>query len=127
MWIRLTGRGFRFWFVKQPLAFIRRHEGNMSKAAVRMKRNSQAVLRNAWQRGDVSRWNIRFWTRAFSVHFAQVAWTHCDEGMLARAFGYLATSVALHPVFRDPRLISEPRFFRLRAFAHFVAKSVRLR
>lgn len=123
MWIRLTAAGHRFWFINRPLASIRRHEGNMSKHADRMKRNSRAVMLNAWRRASVPRRDVAFWLRAFSVHFVQIAWTHFDAGQRLRAIRYLLTSVLLYPFFSKPISISEPPLFRLRALAHF---SIRL-
>ena len=123
MWIRATAAGFRFWFLDQPLALIRRHGGNMSKNARRMKQNSRAVLLKAWRSGAVSRWTP-FWLRAFSVHFFQIAWTHFDGGYRVRAFAYLAGSVLLWPVHLRPKRFFEPHLFRARAFANFLRRSL---
>lgn len=127
MWIRLTATGHRFWFINRPLASIRRHVGNMSKHAERMKRNSRTVMVNAWRREAVSRRDVRFWLRAFSVHFVQIAWTHFDAGLRLRAICYLLTSVLLYPFFRKPMSISEPPLFRLRALAYFTLRLLHLR
>lgn len=127
MWIRLTAVGHRFWFIHRPLASVRRHVGNMSKHAARMKRNSRAVLLNAWSRGVVPRLDFRFWLRTFSVHFLQIAWTHSDQGQRLRALAYALVSILLYPLFTQPRSISEPPLFRLRALAHFSIRLLRLR
>ena len=127
MWIRLTSAGHRFWFINRPLASIRRHVGNMSKHADRMKRNSRTVLVNAWRRAAVPRSETGFWLRAFSVHFVQIAWTHFDAGLRLRAIRYLLASVLLYPFFREPMSISEPPLFRLRALAYFTIRLLRLR
>lgn len=124
MWIRLTARGHRFFYLVAPLAAIRRHPQNMSKNASRMKRNSGLVLRRAWQSGAVSRRNIAFWLRAASIHYFLVAWTHFDGGLRARAWLYLLTSAILWPVFIRPHLVAEPPLFRLRAVAHFLSRSM---
>ena len=123
LWIRATTAGYRFWFLEQPLARIRRHGGNMSGNALRMKQNSRAVLLKAWRAGAVPRWTP-FWLRVFSVHFFQIAWTHFDGGYRVRAFAYLATSVLLWPVHACPRRFFEPHLFRARAFANFVRRTV---
>ncbi len=120
MWIRLTTRGHRFFYLAEPLAFIRRHPHNMSKNAPRMKRNSGLVLRRAWIAGAVSRLNVPFWLRAASIHYFLVAWTHFDDGLRARARFYLFLSIVLWPFFLRAHLVAEPPFFRLRAIAHFL-------
>jgi glycosyltransferase involved in cell wall biosynthesis len=120
MWIRLTARGHRFFYVDEPLARIRRHPQNMSKNAPRMKQNSQRVLTRAWQSGAVSRIDAPFWLRAFAIHYFLVSWTHFDDGLRARAFRYWLTSVLLWPFFLQPRRVFEPPLFRLRALRHFL-------
>lgn len=122
MWIRLTGRGHRFFFLNEPLAVIRRHSQNMSKNAPRMKRNSGLVLRRAWRAGAVSRLHVAFWLRAAAIHYFLVAWTHLDDGLRLRAWLYLLVSVALWPVFLRPGRVSEPALFRLRAALHFIRR-----
>ena len=110
MWIRLTARGHRFFFIAEPLAFIRRHPANMSKNAPRMKRNSQLVLTRAWRSGAVSRLAVPFWLRVFAVHYFLVAWTHFDDGLRLAALRYWLASVALWPLFLRPRTSSSRRF-----------------
>lgn len=127
MWIRLTSAGHRFWFINRPLARIRRHPGNMSKNAVRMKCNSRAVLLKAWRGSAVPKRNLTFWLRAFSVHYVQIAWTHFDEGLRLRGLRYLFSSIAIWPIFGNPAEISEPPLFRIRAIAHFTARLLALR
>ena len=122
MWIRLTARGHRFHFLSEPLACIRRHGANMSRNAPRMKQNTRRVLNKAWRAGAVPRLQQAFWLRVLAVHYFQVAWTHFDDGMRLRALCYLLTSFLLWPVFLNPGSVSEPRFFRLRALAHFVLR-----
>jgi glycosyltransferase involved in cell wall biosynthesis len=120
MWIRLTTRGQRFFYVDEPLARIRRHPQNMSKNAPRMKANSQRVLARSWRAGAVSRLNVPFWLRAWAIHYFLVAWTHFDDGLRPRAFRYWLTSVLLWPCFLQPRRVFEPSLFRLRALRHFL-------
>lgn len=120
MWIRLTARGHRFFYIDEPLARIRRHPQNMSKNAPRMKQNSQRVLTRAWRTGAVLRLNVPFWLRAFAIHYFLVAWTHFDDGLRPRALRYWLTSVLLWPCFLRPRRVFEPPFFRLRALRHFL-------
>ena len=121
MWIRLTARGHRFFFIAEPLAFIRRHPANMSKNAPRMKRNSQLVLTRAWRSGAVSRLAVPFWLRVFSIHYFLVAWTHFDDGLRVSALRYWFASVALWPWFLRPHRVFEPPLFRLRALRHFLS------
>jgi len=120
MWIRLTSRGHRFFFIGETLGFIRRHPENMSKNAPRMKENSQRVLTRAWRHHAVSRLAVPFWLRAFALHFSLVAWTHFDDGMRVRALLYLFASVGLWPIFLRPRRHFVRPLFRLRALAHFL-------
>lgn len=127
MWIRLTSAGYRFWFINRPLAKIRRHTGNMSKNARRMKRNSGTVLLKAWRQRAVPRSEAGFWLRAIAVHYVQVAWTHFDEGLRLRGFQYLLTSIVIWPVFWNAAAISEPPLFRLRGLAHFTMRLAGLR
>lgn len=125
MWIRLTARGHRFFFLNEPLASIRRHPHNMSKNAPRMKRNSGLVLRRAWRAGAVSRLRLAVWLRAAAIHYFLVAWTHFDDGLRFRAWLYLLTSGTLWPVFLRPSLVAEPPLFRLRALLHFLRRGRR--
>lgn len=118
MWIRITTR-HGFWLINRPLALIRRHPSNMSKNAVRMKQNSRAVMLKAWKSNAVSRLDIFFWLQAFSVHFFQIAWTHFDAGLRAKAFLYLGISALLWPLFLRPTRFFEPPLFRLRTLARF--------
>ncbi len=120
MWIRLTARGHRFFYIDEPLARIRRHPQNMSKNAPRMKLNSQRVLTDAWRSGAVAKLDVPFWLRAFAIHYFLVAWTHFDDGLRSLALRYWLTSVALWPFFLRPRRVFEPPFFRLRALRHFL-------
>lgn len=124
MWIRLTARGHRFFYLEEPLALIRRHPQNMSKNAPRMKRNSGLVLRRAWKAGAVPRGHVFFWLRAAAIHYFLVAWTHFDDGLRARGWLYLLTSIVAWPVFLRPRLVAEPPLFRLRAALHFLRRTI---
>jgi glycosyltransferase involved in cell wall biosynthesis len=123
MWIRLTARGHRFYYLEEPLALIRRHPQNMSKNAPRMKRNSGLVLRQAWRAGAVPRVRVFFWLRAAAIHYFLVAWTHFDDGLRGRAWIYLLISIAVWPVFLRPGLVAEPPLFRLRAALHFLRRT----
>lgn len=124
MWIRITATK-RFWYDAEPRAVIRRHGVNMSKHAVRMKENSRAVLRKAWRNRAAPHWDVGFWLQAFSVHYFQIAWTHFDAGLRARAFLYLMLSCVLWPIFAEPSRFSEPSLFRVRAFVHFCLRSLK--
>lgn len=124
MWIRLTAAGWRFQFLDEPLACIRRHGANMSRNAPRMKLNSRRVLVKARQAAVMPRWSP-FWLKVFSVHFYQIAWTHHDDGFRGRSFCYLATSWLLWPFFANPSRLSERRLFRLRALARFAIELAR--
>jgi glycosyltransferase involved in cell wall biosynthesis len=124
LWIRATAAGFRFWFINEPLCRIRRHAGNMSKSAPRMKANSGLVLRRAWMNGAVSRWNLPLWQRAFAIHHQQVATTHFEAGYRLRAFAYLAFSVLIWPFFLNPIAVYEPPLFRVRTLFRFIQRTL---
>lgn len=120
-WLRLTSGGWRFWFIEQPLARIRRHPANMSKQAARMMANRGAVLCKARQSGMVApRWSP-FWLRVFSLHRYHAAWTFHHEGARRRALWNLGCSWLLWPWFARPSQLALPRWFRLRALRHFCA------
>jgi glycosyltransferase involved in cell wall biosynthesis len=119
MWIRATAAGFRFYFIGEPLAVLRRHRVNMSKDAERMKANSRTVLVNAFRRNAVPRWNLHLWLRVFSIHFFQIALTHFDQGLQSRALRYLLSSWLIWPFFVRPAKVHETHLFRLRTFARF--------
>lgn len=123
MWIRLTSRGWRFEFVDEPLARIRRHADNMSRNAPRMKLNSRRVLAKARDAGALPRWSPE-WLCVLSVHYFQTAWTHHDDHLKLRAFAYLIASWILWPWFFHPARISERPLFRLRALTRFALNSL---
>lgn len=118
MWIRLTSAGWRFYFVDEPLARIRRHSSNMSRNAPRMKMNSRLVLAKARAAKAVPRWSP-FWLKVMSIHYYQAALTHFDGHYRIRAFVFLLYSVLLWPCFLDPSQISERYLFRARTLARF--------
>ena len=122
LWIRATSRDFRFWFIHQRLCRVRRHQGNMSAHAQRMRDNSRAVLAGAWRRGVVPRWHLRFWGKVFAVHYQQVATTHFEAGQKLRAVGYLALSWLHWPFFSNSREVHEPFLFRVRTLVHFLRR-----
>ncbi len=124
MWIRLTARGHRFYFLDQPLGSIRRHAQNMSKNAPRMKENAGVVLSRAWRHGVIKRANLPVWLRVVSVHYFVVSRTHFDDGWRAKAWLYLLISIVAWPVFIRPHRIAEPPFFRLRSMAFFLRHSI---
>jgi len=124
MWIRLTARGHRIYFIDESLAIIRRHPANMSKNAPRMKHNSGLVLSRAWHMGAVPRVRVCFWLRAAAIHYFLVAWTHFDDGLRPRGWLYLFISVAAWPLFLHPARVGEPPLFRLRAAVNFLRRSI---
>jgi glycosyltransferase involved in cell wall biosynthesis len=123
-WLRLTARGWTLRFLDTPLASIRRHRANMSKAARRMRLNRGRVLRRARRAGVIGAWSP-FWLRVFSLHFFQSARAYHTEGLQFRAFGLLGLSTLLWPFFLRLQPISEPPLFRLRALAHLLLAAVR--
>ena len=119
MWLRLTTAGWRFWFIDEPLARIRRHPFNMSKNAGRMTANRGRILHKARRSGLLSPWSP-FWLKVFSIHHYQAAWTHYHEAARVRAIYHLLCSCLLWPFFLRPAAVSQPRLFRLRALRNFL-------
>jgi glycosyltransferase involved in cell wall biosynthesis len=118
MWLRLTTAGWRFWFIDEPLARIRRHPFNMSKNAGRMTANRRRILQKARFSGLVARWSP-FWLKVFSIHHYQAAWTYFHEASRVRALMHLWCSWFYWPFFLCPSAVSQPALFRLRALRNF--------
>ena len=126
-WLRMTARGWKLRFLDEPLAEIRRHSVNMSKAAARMQANRKQALSRARSAGVIAP-NAPFWLKVFSLHLVQSARAHHTEGATARALTLLAGSCLLWPWFFSTSKLSEPRLFRARAFARMLidtAKGIR--
>lgn len=118
-WLRLTAAGWRFRFLDEPLAEIRRHTANMSKAAERMHENREKVLRRARQAGCIAA-RSPFWLKVSSAHLLQSARTHHSEGNTWKGLRLLALSCLRWPWFSSPSELSEPRLFRARALARML-------
>ncbi len=118
-WLRMTARGWKLRFLDEPLAEIRRHSVNMSKAAARMQANRKQVLTQARRAGVIAP-NSLFWLKVFSLHLVQSARAHHAEGATPRALTLLAGSCLLWPWFLSTSKLSEPRLFRARALARML-------
>ena len=123
-WLRMTARGWKLRFVDEPLAEIRRHSVNMSKAAARMQANRKQVLTHARSSGIIGA-SSPFWLKVFSLHLVQSARAHHTEGATGRALALLAGSCLLWPWFLSTTKLSEPRLFRARALARMLIDSVK--
>jgi len=119
LWLRLTTAGWRFWFIDEPLARIRRHPFNMSKNAGRMTANRKKILQKARRSGLTPAWSP-FWWKVFSIHHYQAAWTHYHEAARGAALRHLLCSWLCWPFFFSPGAISQPLLFRLRALRNFL-------
>jgi glycosyltransferase involved in cell wall biosynthesis len=118
-WLRLTARGWKIRFIDEPLAEIRRHTANMSKAASRMQANRKQVLKRARAAGRIVR-SSPFWLKVESAHLFQSARAHHTEGSTGRAMRLLGLSCLLWPWFFAPGELSERPLFRARALARMV-------
>jgi glycosyltransferase involved in cell wall biosynthesis len=118
-WLRMTALGWKIRFVDEPLAEIRRHPMNMSKAAVRMQENRRQVLAHARGAGVILR-HSPFWLKVHSAHLLQSARAHHTEGSTSRAVLLLTGSCLLWPWFLAPAELSERPLFRARALARMV-------
>lgn len=118
-WLRLTGRGWKFRFLDIPLAVLRRHDSNMSKAAARMEANSHEVLARA-QRAGVIAAHSPFWRKVNSVRLLQSARAFSGQGEPVKAVGLLFRSLVAWPWFSMPAEISERPLFRARLLARMV-------
>ena len=119
MWIRI-GTPFKIFHIGEPLVHIRKHGSNMSKHAERMRSNMRKVIGKAWSSGVVSRWNVLFWLRVWSIFHFQNAWMRFDEQRPWGAAWDGAISLLLWPWFASPRELNEPIFFRVRGCGRFV-------
>jgi glycosyltransferase involved in cell wall biosynthesis len=118
-WLRLTAAGWGFRFLDEPLAEIRRHSANMSKAAARMRANTGDVLRRARQAGIIHR-HSPFWWKVDAARHLQSARTFHAEGASGTALKLLALSWVRWPFYARPSELSEPSLFRLRTLARIL-------
>ncbi len=122
MWIRLAALG-PIRYIDRPLVRIRRHDGNMSRNAARMREAIRRVRQKAIRAGVVPRSHVGFWLRVLAIDHFSGAWMHWDEGRSCRALLHAAASLALWPLPLDHRDLHEPPFFRIRAAARFLLRS----
>jgi glycosyltransferase involved in cell wall biosynthesis len=123
-WLRMTAAGWKMRFIDEPLAEIRRHAVNMSKAAGRMQSNRKQVLTRAWRAGVIVP-HSPFWLKVFSAHLLQSARAHHTEGATGRATFLVALSTLLWPWFFAPGELSERPLFRARALARMTIDRIK--
>lgn len=119
MWIRIAAK-YQIRFCSRPLARIRKHPDNMSKNADRMRVNMRNVLRKYFH--GPSKWYREPITllKAYGFHHFEVAWMYFDENRVSHAIVSLLTSLAIWPVFWNPRAnLGPPPLFRIRALVRF--------
>jgi glycosyltransferase involved in cell wall biosynthesis len=124
MWIRLASLA-PIRYIDQPLVRIRRHAGNMSRNADRMRVASRHVRHKAIHAHVVPRSHAGFWLRVLAIDHFQGAWMYWDEGRSFRALLHAVASLALWPLPLDHRDLHEPPFFRFRATARFLLRRKR--
>jgi glycosyltransferase involved in cell wall biosynthesis len=119
MWVRIA-TGNRIFYVDRALVRIRKHGGNMSRHADRMRQAMRQVRRKALRAGVVTLSHPDFWLRALAVDHFQAGWMYWDEGRRARALFHAAASLLLWPLWLDYTDLHEPPFFRVRAALRFL-------
>ncbi|MCX8089764.1 MAG: glycosyltransferase [Verrucomicrobiae bacterium] len=119
MWVRIAARR-RIYRIADRLALIRRHGGNMSRQADRMKATGRRVLQKAWAARVIPRRRLTVWLQALSFHFFQAAWMYHEEGRPGPAVRDLFKSALVWPWFLNPHPLNEPHLFRLRSLRHFL-------
>jgi hypothetical protein len=120
MWLRIAAAGHRIMYLSTALVRIRKHDGNMSRHADRMRDNMRRVRRKAFCANVVPRSHAGFWLRLEAVDLFQAGWMYWDERRTVRALLYAAASIAIWPLPLDRRDLHEPPFFRLRAALRFL-------
>lgn len=119
MWLRIAA-GHRVFYVDRALVRIRKHGGNMSRNADRMRRAMRRVRQKALHARIVPATRAGFWLRVLAVDHFQAGWMYWDEGRRARALLHAAASLLLWPLPLDRRDLHEPPLFRLRAALRFL-------
>lgn len=118
MWIRIGAR-HRIHLLSTPLVRIRKHSSNMSKNAVRMRKNMFRVIRKSFRSRVVPRFDIFFKLRVVSIYCFDNSWMYGYENRLPDAIGLVLASLLLWPFFLNPGQFCEPPLFRIRALIHF--------
>jgi glycosyltransferase involved in cell wall biosynthesis len=118
MWVRVAARR-RVFRTSEVRVRIRKHGGNMSQHADRMKANMILVIRKAWRERLVPREQWTFWLRVRAFYYFQTAEMFNGTGRRAAAFRDLLISACCWPWFPDPRRQNQPALFRLRSAARF--------
>jgi glycosyltransferase involved in cell wall biosynthesis len=126
MWNRITARR-RVLLTGERLVMLRRHSGNMSKNADRMRENGRRVIQKAYDGQLVPQSDRLFWLRVRSYHHFQNSWRYRDQLCYREAFRQLITSFVLWPWFPKSRELNEPFLFRARGFVSFMAEVLRLK
>lgn len=121
MWIRIAER-HRVFIHGQRLVLIRKHPTNMSKNATSMKEKIKRTIWKSYRAYPQLRGRIFYWLHVWSFFYFQSGWTYYDQGCRWTAIGELLKSLLLWPFYSKPRLVNEPRLFRIRALAIFLLR-----
>ncbi|WCJ60878.1 glycosyltransferase [Fontisphaera persica] len=97
MWLRAAVR-WRIWLQPERLAFIRKHDANMSSNASRMRDNMRRVISKAWQARAVPRHRLDYWLQALAIWRYQTALICAGIGQPAAALRDLLLSLAWWPL-----------------------------
>jgi len=118
MWIRIAAQR-RVYRIADKLAMIRRHGGNMSMHADRMKLNMNCVLGKAYRVGLVPRSRWWFWLQVRGFFHFQTSQMFNGAGRRVEAFRSLAASAICWPWYLRPERLNQPALFRLRAAVRY--------
>lgn len=121
MWIRIAERN-RVFIHGQRLVLIRKHQTNMSKNATSMKEKIKRTIIKSYRAYPQLRGKILYWLHVWSFFYFQSGWTYYDQGRRWTAISELLKSLVLWPFYSNPRLVNEPRLFRIRALAIFLLR-----
>ncbi len=97
MWIR-AGMRWRIWLQPDRLALIRKHGGNMSSHADRMKANMGRVIRKSWEARVAPRWQFWFWLQVLAIYRYQTALIYQGLGRRGDALRDLVGSLVCWPL-----------------------------
>jgi glycosyltransferase involved in cell wall biosynthesis len=119
MWSRIAAQR-RIFLLADRLVLIRKHGGNMSRHADRMKRSGRRVINKGWAARLVPHRCAGFWLQVLSFHFYQAAWMYHEERRRGCALRDLFKSLLVWPWFFRPQELNEPVLLRLRSLRHFL-------
>lgn len=113
MWMRVAMHG-KVWHINEPIIGIRRHRGNMSSQAERMRTSKRQVFEHAIKLGIVPTEDRPFWRQAHSFFHFESSYMFLKEGNRTLAWRELFLSWLKWPWFSEPWKVDQRPLFRLR-------------